>query len=183
MSSIGLDLQPAINKGLLQFHTVRPSSLGLEAHLASMHHLIERVNPTLVVVDPITNFITSSDNSGMKSMLTRLVDFLKMKQITSLFTHLSTAGSRLESTDENVSSIMDAWMLLRDVEHDGHRSYAFFVLKCRGMAHSHEMRKFMLTNNGIHLGDIYTDRLSAEDQKATKRRAAVAKSASSGEKK
>ncbi len=156
MASIGLDLKPLFDQGLLHFHTVRPSSLGLEAHLASMHQIIKRVDPKVVVVDPITNFISTSDSAGVKSMLTRLVDFLKMKEITSMFTHLSTAGGRLESTDENVSSIMDAWMLLRDVEYEGQRSYAFFVLKCRGMAHSHDMRKFMLTDNGIHLGENYT---------------------------
>ena len=139
MASIGLDLQPLVDKGLLHFHTVRPSSVGLEAHLASMHQIIKRVNPKVVVVDPITNFISVSDASSVKSMLTRLVDFLKMQQITTLFTHLAIAG-KAESTDENVSSIMDAWLLLRDVEHDARRSCAMYVLKSRGMAHSHEMR-------------------------------------------
>ena len=151
-TSIGLDLQPWVKKGLLHFHNVRPSSLGLEAHLASMHQIIKQVNPKVVVMDPITNFISVSDVGGIKSMLTRLVDFLKMKQITAMFTHLSTLGGRLESTDENVSSIMDTWLLLRDVEDEGRRSYALYVLKSRGMAHSHEMREFMLTDNGIRPG-------------------------------
>ena len=160
MASIGMDLQPWVDKGLLHFNTVRPSSLGLEAHLASMHQLIKRVNPRVVVVDPLTNFISVSDNGGVKSMLTRLVNFFKMQKITALFTHLSHAGGKQESTDQNVSSIMDSWLLLRDVEHDGHRSCALYVLKSRGMAHSHEMREFVLSNDGIRIGEIYTKMLS-----------------------
>jgi circadian clock protein KaiC len=155
MASIGLDLKPWIDKGLLHFHNVRPSSLGLEAHLASMHQIIKRVDPKVVVVDPITNLISSTDNSGVKSMLTRLVDFLKMKQITAMFTHLSSDGTALKSMEEKVSSIMDAWILLRDVEHEGQRSCALYVLKSRGMAHSREMRDFVLTDHGIRLGDNY----------------------------
>lgn len=160
MASIGLDLRPWIDKGLLHFQTIRPSSLGLEAHLSSIHQLIKQVEPRIVVMDPITNFLAVSEASGIKSMLTRLVDFLKMKQITAFFTHLSTAGVRMESTDENISSIMDSWLLLRDIEHGGRRSYALYVLKSRGMAHSHEMRTFMLTDHGVHLGEIYTSVLA-----------------------
>ncbi|MGA2219912.1 MAG: circadian clock protein KaiC [Terracidiphilus sp.] len=179
-TSIGLDLQPWVKKGLLHFHNVRPSSLGLEAHLASMHQLIKQVNPKVVVMDPITNFISATDFGGIKSMLTRLVDFLKMKQITALFTHLSTLGGRLESTEENVSSIMDTWLLLRDVEHDGRRSYALYVLKSRGMAHSHEMREFKLTDNGIRLGDIYTKGLNSANRQPASKRPAVKPAAASG---
>lgn len=163
MASIGLDLQRWIDKGLLNFHTVRPSSLGLEAHLASIHQTIKRLDPKLVVVDPITNFISGSNSTAVRSMLTRLVDFLKMKQITSMFTHLSTGRGPLEGTDESVSSIMDSWLLLRDVEHEGSRSYALYVLKSRGMAHSHEMRKFVLSDNGIHIGDNYINRPNPAD--------------------
>jgi len=158
MASIGLNLKPYLDKGILNFHNVRPSSLGLEAHLASMHQITKRVGPKVVVVDPITNLISSSDNSGVKSMLTRLVDFLKMKQITSMFTHLSSGSGALEVTEEKVSSIMDAWLLLRDVEHEGSRSCALYVLKSRGMAHSHEMRDFILTDKGIQLGGNHASR-------------------------
>jgi circadian clock protein KaiC len=177
-SSIGLDLRPWVDKGLLHFHNVRPSSLGLEAHLASMHQIIKQVGPKVVVMDPITNFISGSDLGGAKSMLIRLVDFLKMRGITAMFTHLSTLGGRLESTDENVSSIMDTWLLLRDIEHDGRRSYALYVLKSRGMAHSHEMRAFLLTDHGIRLGDIYTKGLNSADKKPAIKRAAVKRATS-----
>ena len=157
MASIGLDLRPYVEKGLLHFQTVRPSSLGLEAHLVSMHQIIRRVDPKVVAVDPITNFIAVSEAHGVKSMLTRLIDFLKMKQITSFFTHLSTAGGPPEGTEENVSSIMDSWLLLRDMEYRFRRNYALYVLKSRGTAHSHEMRRFMLTNEGVRIGETYAD--------------------------
>jgi circadian clock protein KaiC len=155
-ASIGLDLRPAVAKGLLQFHTVRPSNLGLEAHLAAMHAIIKAANPKVVVVDPISNFINSAGETGVKSMLIRLVDFLKMKQITAMFTHLTSLGGAEERTDENISSIMDTWILLRDLEHEGRRSFGIYVLKSRGMSHSHELRQFVLRDSGIHLGEIYT---------------------------
>jgi circadian clock protein KaiC len=133
-----------------------------------MHRIIKRVDPKVVGMDPITTFIGGKDGA-VKSMLTRLVDFLKMQQITALFTNLSTAGGRLESTDENVSSIMDAWLLLRDVEDEGRRSCALYVLKARGMAHSREMRDFLLTDDGIRLGENYMKGLnSANRPPATK---------------
>ena len=180
-TSIGLELRPWVKRGLLHFHNVRPSALGLEAHLASIHQVIKQVNPKVVALDPITNFISVSNAGDIKSMLTRLLDFLKMQEITAMFTHLSTLGGGLESTDENVSSIMDAWLLLRDIEHEGYRSYALYVLKSRGMAHSHEMREFRLTDNGIRLGDIYTKGLkSANNQPTTKRPAAKSAAAGKG---
>ena len=155
-ASIGLDLKPAFDRGQLHFHTVRPSNLGLEAHLASMHQIIKDLDPGVVVVDPISNFITAADQSGVKSMLVRLVDFLKMKQITALFTHLSPLGGWADRSDENVSSIMDTWILLRDLEYEGERTSGLFVLKSRGMPHSHELRAFKMTDNGIQLGNVYT---------------------------
>lgn len=156
--SIGLDLQPFVNKGLLHFNNVRPSNLGLEAHLASMLQMVRQTKPGVVVVDPISNFLSSADQGGVKSMLIRLVDFLKMRQITTMFTHLTSLGGPAEHTDENVSSIMDSWLLLRDLEHDGVRSSAISVLKSRGMSHSHELREFILSDEGIHLGAVYNRR-------------------------
>ena len=166
MRSIGIDLQPWIDKGLFHSQAVRPSSLGLEAHLASIHKLVKDVNPRVVAIDPITNFISQSDSAGVKSMLTRLVDFLKMKEITAVFTNLSIGGAPLEGTHENVSSIMDSWLLLRDVEHEGIRSSAFYVLKSRGMRHSRVMREFRLTDNGIRLGEMYIKGLDAKDRQS-----------------
>jgi circadian clock protein KaiC len=153
-SSIGLDLQPCVEKGLLHIHSVRPSNLGLEAHLASMSQLIADLDPSAVVIDPISNFITSAEQNSVKSMLIRLVDFLKMRQITALFTHLTTFATSSDRTEENISSIMDSWLLLRDMELNGVRSCGILILKSRGMAHSHELRQFILRDDGIHLGDV-----------------------------
>jgi circadian clock protein KaiC len=161
MSSIGLDLQPYVDEGLLQIHSVRPSNLGLEAHLASMSQIITKADPSAVVIDPISNFITAADQSGVKSMLIRLVDFLKMRQVTALFTHLTSLATTPDGTDENISSIMDTWILLRDIESDGFRSCGILVLKSRGMAHSHELRQFILRDDGIHVGEICNQELAS----------------------
>jgi circadian clock protein KaiC len=156
MESIGVNLQPWVEKGLLHFNTVRPTSLGLEAHLSSIHSVISEINPSIVVIDPITNLIGASGAPGVRSMLTRMIDFLKVKGITAMFTHLSSAGASRaqEGSDEGMSSLMDACLLLRDSEQNGKRSYGIFVLKARGMAHSHEIRHFSLSNSGICIGDV-----------------------------
>ncbi len=151
MRSIGMDLQPLIDKGLLHCVAVRPSGLGLEAHLASIHETIKRVKPRVVVLDPVSVFMAVSDKDPVRSMLTRLVDFLKREQITTLFTHLSNDGTRLEVTEQRISSIMDTWLLLRDVEHEGRRRAMLYVLKSRGMAHSREMVELILSRDGIRL--------------------------------
>jgi circadian clock protein KaiC len=145
-----------VEKGLLHFNTVRPTSLGLEAHLSSIHSVISETNPSIVVIDPITNLVGVTGAPGVRSMLTRLIDFLKVKGITAMFTHLSSAGvSRsMEAADEGMSSLMDACLLLRDTEQDGKRNYGIFVLKARGMAHSHEIRQFSLSDSGICIGDV-----------------------------
>jgi circadian clock protein KaiC len=166
MSSIGLDLRPLVEKVLLHFHTVRLSSLGLEAHLAFIHRVIKRVGPKAIVMDPITAFFSSPDTGATKSMLTRLVDFLKTKQITAMLTHLSSVGGRLAKTDENVSSIMGTWLLLRDVEHKGARNSVLYFLKSRDMAHSHEMRNLILTDDGFLLGESCTMGLSSAPRHA-----------------
>ncbi|PSH03401.1 MAG: KaiC 1 [Acidobacteria bacterium] len=164
MASIGLDLRQWVDKGLLHLQTVRPSSLGLEGHLASILQIVKQVKPKVVVFDPITTFVSVAEGSGMRSMLTRLVDFLKMQQISAMFTHLSTLGDQLETTSQGVSSIMDVWLLLRDVEDEGRRSSALYVLKSRGMAHSREMRDFILTDRGIRLGDNYIKGLNSTNR-------------------
>ncbi len=153
MQSIGLDLRRSVESGLLHFIAARPSSLGLEAHLASIHRAIERYKPSVVVLDPISNFMSGSDKAPVKSMLIRMVDYLKTRQITTLLTHLSNSEQHPESTEQRVSSIMDTWILLRDLERDGLRRSALYVLKSRGMPHSRAMVGFNLTDSGIYLGD------------------------------
>ena len=155
MHSVGIDLQPCIDKGLLKFHATRPSLYGLEMHLVTIYKMIEEFKPRSVIMDPISNLITVGTVTEAKSMLTRLIDFLKSRQITSLFTSLTTAGGSLESTEVGVSSLMDTWILLRDIESAGERNRGLYILKSRGMAHSNQIREFLFTQNGIQLRDVY----------------------------
>ncbi len=156
MNSVGIDLESCIKGGLLRFHTDRPSLHGLEMHLLTMYKEIEEFQPESVVVDPISNLITVGTPLETRSTLTRLIDFLKSSQTTSLFTSLTAAGENLESTEVGISSLMDTWILLRDIEIGGERNRGLYVLKSRGMAHSNQIREFIVTDKGIQLLDVYT---------------------------
>lgn len=156
MRSQGIDLAPHVESGLLKFSASRPTFLGLEQHLLQMQRMIEQFKPTIVVVDPISNLDGAGTSSDASALLLRLVDFLKTHGITSLFTNLTTMGSLLESTAVEVSSLMDTWILLRDIELNGERNRGLYVLKSRGMAHSNQVREFVLTDHGIELIDVYT---------------------------
>ncbi|MEW6444038.1 MAG: circadian clock protein KaiC [bacterium] len=153
MFSIGLDLGRWAKKGLLQFHNARPTAFGMETHLAEMYKCVDQFKPDVVVVDPITTFVAVGQEGDVKAMLTRLVDMLKMRQTTALFTNLSAPES-LEKTDLALSSLMDTVLLLRDVETNGERNRGIYVLKSRGMAHSNQIREFLLTDKGIELIDV-----------------------------
>jgi len=153
--SIGIDLEPFVNSGLLKIHTARPSLYGLETHLATMQKLIDEFKPQVVVLDPITNLISVGSIVEVRSMLTRLIDWLKVMQITSLYTSLTAAGSDKEQSEVGISSLMDTWLLLRDIELNGERNRGLYVLKSRGMAHSNQIREFLLTDQGVELIDVY----------------------------
>lgn len=156
MRSIGLNLEPWVKKGSLQFRASRPTLYGLETHLAVMHKQIKEFNPRVVIIDPISNLINTGSPTEVRSMLLRLVDFLKSRQITALFTSLSSPDMKtLEQTDVGISSIMDTWLLLRDIELGGERNRGLYILKSRGMAHSNQIREFVLTNSGIDIRDVY----------------------------
>ena len=155
MRSIGLDLQPWIDRRLLQFHATRPTLYGLEMHLATMHKLIEGFNPQTVIVDPISNFVSNASLAETHAMLVRLIDYLKVQGRTALLTALTGGGQAWEKTDVGVSSIVDTWLLLRDIELGGERNRGIYVLKSRGMAHSNQIREFLLTSQGIELLDVY----------------------------
>jgi circadian clock protein KaiC len=157
MRSVGLNLEPWVKKGLLHFHAMRPTSIGLEAHLAAVHKLIEKVRPSVVVIDPITNLVSISGTYNVKSMLMRLVDFLKVEQITSMFTNLTFAGDPQERTAAAVSSLMDTWIVLRDSKPNGRRRRELYVLKSRGMAHSREPRELIVSERGLELGNALRD--------------------------
>ena len=155
MCSIGITLETWVGKGLLQFHATRPTLYGLEAHLTKSIKLINTFKPSIVVLDPINAFVSGGNNSDVKAMLLRLVDFLKMKGITAFFTSLTADKEALEITDIYISSLIDTWLLLRDIEIGGERNRGLYVLKSRGMAHSNQIREFKLTNDGIELLDVY----------------------------
>jgi len=161
MRSVGLDLEPWVKKGLLHFSAMRPTSTGLEGHLAVIHRLISQLRPTVVVIDPITNLVSASGSYDVKSMLVRLVDFLKMEAITSLFTNLTFAGDPQERTAAAVSSLMDAWIVLRDSKPNGRPRRELYVLKSRGMAHSREVRELIVSKRGLELGIVLKDHTQA----------------------
>lgn len=155
MRSLGIDLEKFVKKGLLKFHNARPSTWGLEVHLAMIHKAISEFEPAVVVVDPITNFLAIGEQVETKSMLTRLIDFLKVQQITGMFTSLTSAGNNLEDSVVDVSSLMDAWLLVKNIESNGERNRGLYILKARGIAHSNQVREFLLTDHGIELVDAY----------------------------
>jgi circadian clock protein KaiC len=154
MRSIGIDLEPWVRKGLLQFHAARPTYGGIEQVLLLTHKRISSFQPSVVVVDPVTNLLMVSTQNEVRSMLTRLVDFMKTRRITAIFTSLTAAGSR-EGSEANVSSLMDTWLLLKNIEVGGERNRALYVLKSRGMEHSNQIREFVLTDDGLRLLDVY----------------------------
>lgn len=156
MNSIGLDLARWRRAGRLRFQAVRPTAFGLEMHLATMHKLVKEFQPQVVVVDPVSNLISVNAVADVTAMLTRLIDFLKMQQISALFTCLVWRGAASEEvTEEGVSSLMDTWLLLRDIESNGERNRGLYVLKARGIAHSNQIREFQLTSHGIELLEPY----------------------------
>jgi circadian clock protein KaiC len=155
MRSIGIDLGRYVKNGMLRFHAARPTSFGLEMHLATVHKAVRDHRPGLVVIDPITNFFTVANDNEVKAMLMRLVDFLKGQQITAVFTSLTGGGRAMEATDAGVSSLIDTWILLRELESNGERNRTLYVLKSRGTAHSNQVREFQLTSKGIRLIEPY----------------------------
>lgn len=157
MKSIGMNLELYVQKGLLNIHSVRPTLHGLEMHLAIMHKIIAEFDPQIVVVDPINNLLVSgSSGTEVRVMLVKLVDFLKMRQITALFTSLTSGGDEaLEYTDVGLSSIIDTWILLREIAFGGERNRVIYILKSRGMPHSNQIREFVFTDKGIDLLDVY----------------------------
>jgi circadian clock protein KaiC len=155
MRSVGIELEGFVKKGLLKFHNARPSTYGLEIHLALIHKAIAEYQPSVVVVDPITNFLTVADEGDTKAMLTRLIDFLKTQEITGMFTSLTSAGKEIEDSEVGVSSLMDTWLLVKNIESNGERNRGLYILKARGIPHSNQVREFLVTDHGVELLDAY----------------------------
>ena len=155
MRSIGLDLEQWFRKKLLQFHSSRATFYGLEMHLAIIHKIVQEFQPKVVVLDPIGSLIQAGNRRDAHAMMIRLIDFLKQRQITAFLTNLTSGGEALERTDVEISSIVDTWLFTRDIELEGERNRALYVLKSRGMKHSNQLREFVLTPQGVDLLDVY----------------------------
>lgn len=155
MRSLGIHLEEHVKKGLLMFHSSRPTVHGLEMHLVLMHKLIENFKPSAVVVDPVSNLQSGGTLDESTNMLIRLIDYLRMKKITALMVSLTSGRNVMEATDEGLSSMVDSWLLLRDVETNGERNRLLYILKARGIAHSNQVREFLITSKGVKLVDAY----------------------------
>lgn len=155
MRSINLDLDKHIKSGLLRFCAARPTLYGLEMHLVAVHKEIQQFKPSVVIIDPITNFVSIGSLSEVKNMLIRLIDFLQNEQITVLFTALSLNDMINDQTDEAISSLVDSWLLIKDIESNGERNRGMYVMKSRGMRHSNQVREFVISDNGLELVDVF----------------------------
>jgi circadian clock protein KaiC len=157
MRTIGLDLARWVNKGLLHIHSTRPTTYGLEMHLVEVHQLLDQYKPQVVVVDPLSSLVSagSKNSNDLTNMVLRVIDRLKQLGITGFFTSLTSGGHVLEATELNISSLVDTWLLLRDLESDGERNRVLYVLKSRGMAHSNQLREFSMTRGGVELREAY----------------------------
>lgn len=155
LGSIGIDLQSCVDADLLRFHASRPTVNGLEMHLVTIHKQVKAFKPKLVVLDPITNLITVGAMGEVKSMLIRLIDFLQEEGITVMFTALSLNTIINDQTDEGISSLVDTWLLVRDIESNGERNRGMYVMKSRGMKHSNQVREFVISDEGLTLVDVY----------------------------
>ncbi len=151
MRSIGIDLEPWVTSGLLRFHADRPSRYGLETHLATMHQMVADFKPTVTVLDPVTNLMTVGTFADVQAMLTRMIDHLKTENITALLTSLTPGLTDIERTETSISSLMDTWIILANDDVGGHHRRGLYVLKSRGMAHSNELREFVLTDDGLEI--------------------------------
>jgi len=155
MNSIGLDLKQWVDKGLLKFHIARPAMYGIEMHLVVMEDEVSRFKPQNVIIDPMTDFTAVGGGRELKSLLTRLIDLLKAREITIMMTDLIRGDINPEKPETYISSIIDTWILLRNFEYNGERSRGITILKSRGMPHSNQIREFVMSSSGIELIDPY----------------------------
>ena len=155
MRSIGFHLEPFVKQGLLQYHAARPANQGLESHLAQIDELTRTFRPAAVVVDPVSSLLVAGNVDEVKAALARLTDLLKTRHITTLYTSLTAGGDSEQQSEAGISSLMDTWLLVRNLENDGERNRGLYILKSRGMGHSNQVREFVLSEKGIQLLDVY----------------------------
>jgi circadian clock protein KaiC len=155
MRSIGIDLEPWVQKGLLQFQANRPTFAGLEMHVMMVSKALKAFKPQVVIFDPLTSFIIGDNENEVKMMVMRLLDLMKVNKCTTLFTSLTLGGSTSEQSQLHIASLIDTWLLLDDIEFGGERNRGIYILKSRGMAHTNQIREFLLTDHGVELRDVY----------------------------
>jgi circadian clock protein KaiC len=155
MKSINLNLEKHLKSGLLKFYASRPTMYGLEMHLVAIYKAVKTFSPQIVVLDPISNLIAIGSFNEVKAMLVRLIDFLLADQITVMFTTLTLSNTGSNQSDEEVSSLVDAWIQIKDIEMNGERNRGLYVMKARGMSHSNQVREFVITDTGLNLVDVY----------------------------
>jgi circadian clock protein KaiC len=155
MRSIGIDLAPHLKGGMLMIEAIPPMSQGLEMHLLTTHKLVEDFSPGAVVMDSISNLTAFSSEVEITAMLMRLINLFKTRKITSIFTSLTTADTFLETPSARLASLMDTWLLLREIESGAERNRVLVVLKSRGMDHSNQIREFLITDHGLQVQDVY----------------------------
>ncbi|MBF0517132.1 MAG: circadian clock protein KaiC [Nitrospirae bacterium] len=153
--SIGIGLEPFIEGGHLRFIASRPTSFGMETHLVTINKLINEFNPAVCIMDPITNYSDIGSSDEVKVFMMRLVDIMKSRNITSIFTTLTSSGEYIDNTDIGISSLMDTWIVLKALEYNGERTRGLYVIKARGMSHSNQIREFVITSEGVELIDAY----------------------------
>ncbi|MDZ8052765.1 MAG: circadian clock protein KaiC [Aulosira sp. ZfuVER01] len=155
MRSLSLDLEPYIQQELLQIQALRPTAYSLELHLVQIHRWLNSFQPSTMIIDPMSNLTLAGNLLQAKAFFMRLIDYLKSQQVTVLMTNLIAGGTPLEHTEIGISSLMDTWLELRVIESNGERNRLLQILKSRGMAHSNQVREFLLTPQGVELLDVY----------------------------
>lgn len=155
MESIGLRLQQHVQTGLLRFHAARPTAHGLELHLATTHQAVTEFSPHNIVLDPVTNLVQVGTRSETHAMLLRLIDYLKSRGVTTWMTALVGNSGTAEEIAVGISSLIDTWFLLRDVESSSERNRGLYLIKSRGMPHSNQVREYRLTDRGFEVLDVY----------------------------
>jgi circadian clock protein KaiC len=153
MRSIGIDLKPWVDTGLLQFKAERPSRAGLESHLASMYQYVRDFRPSVTIVDAVTNLLSVGTQNDVRAMLMRVIDFLKVSAVTGLFSSLTPGKNESEETEAGISSLMDTWIVMTIEEHERQRHRALRILKSRGMEHSNRVHEFAITSRGLRITD------------------------------
>jgi len=175
LRSIGMDLAPFAERGLIQFHNARPSLYGMEMHLVTMHRMLQEFHPQGIVVDPVSAFLNSGTGAEVKTLMTRLIDYFKAEGITAVLTALVASNRIDEESGLDVSSLLDTWISVRDLEVDGERQRSLHVLKSRGMAHSNRIEPFHLADDGIHFDNQDRKKSARDVQSSGQRRRALSR--------